>query len=135
MTTAALGRAWDAGELAAALDAAALPYDTPDDLPGTVADVLAADGMVAWFEGRSEFGPRALGHRSLLAHPGHAANVERLNHVKGREQFRPVAPLLLLDRAPEIVDGPLPSPFMLFVHQVRPEWRPRIPAVVHVDGT
>jgi carbamoyltransferase len=97
--------------------------------------VLAADGVVAWFCGRSEFGPRALGHRSLLAHPGHPRNVDRLNAVKGREQFRPVAPVVLLDRAAEILDGPLPSPFMLFVHDVRPEWRERIPAVVHVDGT
>ena len=97
--------------------------------------MLAADGVVAWFAGRSEFGPRALGHRSLLAHPGRAANVERLNVVKGREQFRPVAPMILLDRAAEVLDGPLPSPYMLFVHDVRPEWRERIPAVVHVDGT
>jgi carbamoyltransferase len=135
MPTAALGPQWSDAALAAALDAAALPYETPADLAGTVADLLAADGVVAWFSGRSEFGPRALGHRSLLAHPGHAHNVERLNAVKGREQFRPVAPMVLLGRAPEILDGPLPSPFMLFVHDVRPDWRDRIPAVVHVDGT
>ena len=135
MTTAGLGPGWSDAALAAALEAAALPYRTPADLAGTVADVLAADGVVAWFAGRSEFGPRALGHRSLLAHPGHAHNVERLNAVKGREQFRPVAPVVLLERAAEILDGPLPSPFMLFVHDVRPAWRERIPAVVHVDGT
>jgi carbamoyltransferase len=135
MPTAALGRGFSAEELAAALNGAALPFETPADLAGTVADVLAADGVVAWFEGRSEFGPRALGHRSLLAHPGHAANVERLNLVKGREQFRPVAPMILLDRAGDVLDGPLPSPYMLFVHDVRPGWRERIPAVVHVDGT
>src|SRR6185437_10423356 len=81
-------------------------------------------------------GPRALGHRSLLAHPGRAANLERLNDVKGREQFRPVAPMVLADRAAEVFDqGPLPSPYMLFVHHVTPAWRERIPAVVHVDGT
>jgi carbamoyltransferase len=62
-------------------------------------------------------------------------NLQRLNDVKGREQFRPVAPLMLLERAAEVVDGPLPSPYMLFVHQVREAWRERIPAVVHVDGT
>jgi carbamoyltransferase len=135
MPTAALGRGFSDDELAAALTAAALPFETPADLAGTVAEVLAADGVVAWFAGRSEFGPRALGHRSLLAHPGHATNVERLNLVKGREQFRPVAPMILLDRAPEVLDGPLPSPYMLFVHDVRPRWRDRIPAVVHVDGT
>jgi carbamoyltransferase len=60
----------------------------------------------------------------------------RLNDVKGREQFRPVAPMVLLDRAPAIFSrGPIPSPFMLFVHDVAPDWRERIPAVVHVDGT
>jgi carbamoyltransferase len=97
---------------------------------------MARDGIVAWFQGRSEFGPRALGHRSLLAHPGRAENLERLNDVKGREQFRPVAPMVLLERAAEIFGrGPLPSPYMLFVHDVAPSWRGRIPAVVHVDGT
>ena len=65
------------------------------DIAEAVADVLAGDGIVAWFQGRSEFGPRALGHRSLLAHPGRAENLERLNDVKGREQFRPVAPMVL----------------------------------------
>jgi carbamoyltransferase len=134
--TAALGRQWGDDELAAVLRAAAVPFTTPEDLAGEVADVLAADGVVAWFDGRSEYGPRALGHRSLLAHPGKASNLERLNDVKGREQFRPVAPMVLLERAEEIfLDGPLPSPYMLFVHRVDPDWQARIPAVVHVDGT
>ncbi len=138
MTTAALGRQWDGDALARVLRTARLPFTTPDGpqaLAAAVADVLAADGVVAWFQGRSEFGPRALGHRSLLAHPGRAENLERMNDVKGREQFRPVAPVVLLDRAAEILDGPLPSPYMLFVHDVAPQWRDRIPAVVHVDGT
>jgi carbamoyltransferase len=101
-----------------------------------VAECLAANGVVAWFQGRSEYGPRALGHRSLLAHPGHEHNLERLNDVKGREQFRPVAPMVRAERARDIFSrGPLPSPYMLFVHDVAPEWRDRIPAVVHVDGT
>ncbi|OLT13615.1 carbamoyltransferase [Actinomadura sp. CNU-125] len=130
-----LGRGWDDDEIAARLDLAKIPYERPADLAATVAEALAHDRVVAWFQGRSEFGPRALGHRSLLAHPGHVANVERLNDVKGREQFRPIAPMVSLDRAAEIFDGPIPSPYMLFVHDVRPEWRARIPAVVHVDGT
>ena len=92
--------------------------------------------MVAWFSGRAEYGPRALGHRSLLAHPSRPDNVERLNDIKGREQFRPVAPMVLADRAAEIFGrGPLPSPYMLFVHDVAPEWRERLSAVTHVDGT
>ncbi|MFC8731205.1 carbamoyltransferase [Luteimicrobium sp. NPDC057192] len=131
-----LGRAWSDDELAGFLRAARLPFTTPADLADEVAAVLAADGVVAWFDGRSELGPRALGHRSLLAHPGPRANLERLNAVKGREQFRPVAPMVLDDRAAEIFsDGPLPSPYMLFVHTVAPAWRERIAAAVHVDGT
>jgi carbamoyltransferase len=135
MPTAALGRGWSDDELRAWLERAAVPYEEPDDIAETVAAELAEDGIVAWFQGRSEYGPRALGHRSLLAHPGRAANLERLNAVKGREEFRPVAPMVLAERAAELFDGPLPSPYMLFVHDVAPEWRERIPAVVHVDGT
>jgi carbamoyltransferase len=100
-----------------------------------IAEVLADDGVVAWFQGASEYGPRALGHRSLLADPRRADNIERLNDVKGREQFRPVAPMVLEERAADLFDGPLPSPYMLFTHRVRPDWLDRIPAVVHVDGT
>ncbi len=136
MPSAALGRSWSDDDLAAWLRRAAVTFSTPDDLAGEVADVLARNGVVAWFDGRSEYGPRALGHRSLLAHPGHKENLERLNDVKGREQFRPVAPMVLAERAADLfTGGPLPSPYMLFVHDVRPEWRDRIPTVVHVDGT
>ncbi|HEX2064492.1 MAG TPA: carbamoyltransferase C-terminal domain-containing protein [Acidimicrobiales bacterium] len=78
---------------------------------------------------------RALGHRSLLADPRWADNLRRLNEVKGREQFRPIAPMVLADRAGDVFEGVFPSPYMLFVHRVRPGWRDRIPAVVHVDGT
>ncbi|HEX4812663.1 MAG TPA: carbamoyltransferase C-terminal domain-containing protein [Nonomuraea sp.] len=136
MTTAALGRGFTDEELGAWLDVARVPYSRPADLAAAVAAELAADRIVAWFQGRSEYGPRALGHRSLLAHPGHARNTERLNDVKGREQFRPIAPMVLESRAADIFGrGPVPSPYMLFVHDVRPEWAARLPAVVHVDGT
>ncbi|MER7897774.1 carbamoyltransferase C-terminal domain-containing protein [Streptomyces sp. NPDC096046] len=135
MAGADLGREWSDAELAAWLKTAAVPFERPPDIAATVARALADNGIVAWFQGRSEYGPRALGHRSLLAHPGHAGNLERLNDVKGREQFRPVAPMVLADRAADLFDGPLPSPYMLFVHDVAPAWRDRIPAVVHVDGT
>ncbi|MBW8805840.1 MAG: carbamoyltransferase [Catenulisporales bacterium] len=135
MPGADLGRGWDDAALESALRAARLPYTRPDDIAEEAAAALARDEIVAWFQGRSEFGPRALGRRSLLAHPGNAANLERLNAVKGRETFRPVAPMVRLDRATEIFDGPVPSPYMLFVHDVAPQWRTRIPAVVHVDGT
>jgi carbamoyltransferase len=135
MATAALGRGWDDDELAAWLDRAGVDYERPDDVAAEVAETLAADGIVAWFQGRSEYGPRALGHRSLLADPRHAENLERLNDVKGREQFRPVAPMVLEERAPAIFRGRHPSPHMLFVHEVDAAWHDRIPAVVHVDGT
>jgi carbamoyltransferase len=111
-------------------------FERPPDVAEAVAETLAADGIVAWFQGRSEFGPRALGHRSLLADPRRQANLERLNDVKGREQFRPVAPMVLAERAAEIFSGgPIPSEYMLFTHRVDEAWRARIPAVVHVDGT
>ncbi|GAA2944223.1 hypothetical protein GCM10010446_31870 [Streptomyces enissocaesilis] len=135
MAGADLGRNWSEAELGAWLKTAAVPFDRPADIAATVARALADNQIVAWFQGRSEYGPRALGHRSLLAHPGHAGNLERLNDVKGRERFRPVAPMVPADRAPEIFDGPMPSPYTLFVHEVAEAWRGRIPAVVHVDGT
>jgi carbamoyltransferase len=136
MDTAALGRGWDDDALAAQLQTAGIEFERPADVADAVAEALASDGVVAWFQGRSEFGPRALGHRSLLADPRGEGNLEKLNDIKGREQFRPVAPMVLAERAAEIFDGgPLPSPYMLFTHGVRPGWAERIPAVVHVDGT
>jgi carbamoyltransferase len=136
MPGAGLGRGWTDEEIEAWLVTARVPYERPADIADAAAQVLAGDGVVAWFQGRSEYGPRALGHRSLLAHPGNPANTERLNAVKGREEFRPVAPMVVLERAPAIFSrGPIPSPYMLFVHDVDPQWLDRIPAVVHVDGT
>jgi carbamoyltransferase len=135
MGTAALGREWSDEELGAWLDVAAVAHERPADIAEAVAEVIAGGGVVAWFQGRSEYGPRALGHRSLLASAADAANLSRLNDIKGREQFRPVAPMVLAERAAEIFEGPMPSPYMLFTHAVRPVWRDRIPAVVHVDGT
>jgi carbamoyltransferase len=136
MPGADLGRGFSDDELEAWLQTARVRHERPPDVATVVADALARDAIVAWFQGRSEFGPRALGHRSLLAHPGHAANLDRLNAVKGREQFRPIAPMVLTERAGELFGrGPVPSPYMLFVHDVAKPWRERIPAVVHVDGT
>jgi carbamoyltransferase len=136
MRTAALGRGWDHDALEERLRVARVAYDRPPDIADTVARALASDAVVAWFQGRSEFGPRALGHRSLLADPRRRDNLEKLNDIKGREQFRPVAPMVLAERAEEVfADGPLPSPYMLFTHRVRDGWSERIPAVVHVDGS
>jgi carbamoyltransferase len=135
MRTPALGPEWSDAQLGDTLEQARVRYERPADVAQAVAQVLARDGIVAWFQGRSEYGPRALGHRSLLAHPGFARNLDRLNAVKGRESFRPVAPMVLAERAAEVFKGPLPSPYMLFTHRVRPGWAERIPAVVHVDGS
>jgi carbamoyltransferase len=136
MKSPALGRGWTDDELEAWLTSAGVAYTRPPDIAAAVAERLARDEAVAWFQGRSEYGPRALGHRSLLAHPGHARNLERLNDIKGREQFRPVAPMVLVDRASDVFgSGPVPSPYMLFTHQVRETWRDRLPAVTHTDGS
>ncbi|MDT5203493.1 MAG: carbamoyltransferase [Mycobacterium sp.] len=136
MDSAALGRSWSDDQLAGILDGADVSYHRPDDIGVAVAEALADNMIVGWFQGRSEFGPRALGNRSLLADPRHVENLERLNRVKGREQFRPVAPMVLAEQAGQIFSrGPLPSPYMLFVHDVADQWRNRIPAVTHVDGT
>ncbi|GAB7044176.1 MULTISPECIES: carbamoyltransferase family protein [Catenuloplanes] len=134
-TGADLGRGWSDDELEAELRRAALPYTRPDSIAAEAARVLAGNGIVAWFQGRSEYGPRALGHRSLLAHPGDPETQTRMNDVKGREQFRPIAPMVRAERFADIFDGVYPSPYMLFVHTVKPEWKDRIPAVTHVDGT
>ena len=130
-----LGSGWTDDELEEAVRTSGWPYERPRDLAAAVAQRLAEGDVVGWFEGRSEYGPRALGHRSLLVDPRDPANLQRMNDIKGRESFRPVAPMVTLERAAEIFEGVIPSPYMLFVHRVRPEWRDRVAAAVHVDGT
>lgn len=85
--------------------------------------------------GRAELGPRALGHRSILASAADGGMRDRLNDMKGREPYRPIAPVCLEIEAPQIFDPGTPDPYMLFNHRIRDEWRDRIPAVCHVDGT
>ncbi|MFL5044379.1 MAG: carbamoyltransferase [Xanthobacteraceae bacterium] len=107
-----------------------------DDICGETARLLAQGHVFGWFQGRSEFGPRALGNRSILADPRTAEMKDKLNRrVKHRQAFRPFAPVVLAERAHEIFESHRESPFMLLAEGVRPEWRARIPAVVHVDGT
>jgi len=97
----------------------------------------AADGkVVGWFQGRMEFGPRALGNRSIVADPRRADMKDILNQrIKHRETYRPFAPSVLEEKAPEIFERSEPSPFMLLVYKVREDQRARIPAVTHVDNT
>ena len=130
-----LGSGWTDDELEEAVRTSGWAYERPRDLAAAVAQRLAEGDVVGWFEGRSEYGPRALGHRSLLVDPRDPANLQRMNDIKGRESFRPVAPMVTLERAAEIFEGVIPSPYMLFVHRVRPDWRDRVAAAVHVDGT
>jgi carbamoyltransferase len=85
--------------------------------------------------GRAELGPRALGNRSILAPATNPRMKDRLNEIKGRERFRPVAPICLAEFAADIFDPGEPDPHMLFDHQVRSAWVDRIPAVLHLDGT
>ena len=107
-----------------------------DDICRDTAKLLAEQRVIGWFQGGSEFGPRALGNRSLLADPRKAEMKDILNsRVKHRQPFRPFAPIVLAERAKEIFEGEEDSPFMLIAKPVRPEWRDRIPAIVHVDGT
>ena len=107
-----------------------------DDICADTAKLLAEGHVIGWFQGRSEFGPRALGNRSILADPRTPQMKEKLNkQVKHRQAFRPFAPVVLAERAHEIFADHRDSPFMLLAEAVRPEWRERIPAVVHVDGT
>lgn len=98
--------------------------------------LLARDGgPVTVIDGRAELGPRALGHRSIMAAPTKPWMKKLLNDIKGREDYRPVAPMCLEERAQEIFDPGVPDPYMLFDHKVRQEWVDRIPAVLHLDGT
>ena len=100
------------------------------------AKLLAEGHVFGWFQGRSEFGPRALGNRSILGDPRRAEMKDILNkRVKFRQAFRPFAPIVTYERAKDIFVGEDESPFMLRAKQVRPEWKDKIPAVVHVDGT
>ena len=96
---------------------------------------LAEGNVVGWFQGRMEFGPRALGNRSILADPRSVARRDHVNRLKGREHWRPLAPSVLLHRAPEYFEIEGESPFMLFATQVRRERRTEVPAVVHADGS
>nr|BFE74546.1 hypothetical protein GCM10020092_078470 [Actinoplanes digitatis] len=104
--------------------------------PAGVARLLHERGQpVVVLDGRAELGPRALGNRSILALADDPKMKDRLNEMKGREPYRPVAPICLEASAPQIFDPGTPDPYMLFDHVVRDEWRTRIPAVVHLDGT
>jgi carbamoyltransferase len=112
-----------------------VPYRKLDNIASATANILAQDKVIGWYQGRMEFGPRALGSRSILASPINPSMQARLNEIKDREDFRPVAPVVLEEDAPEWFDQASYSPFMLFVYNVKPDKADKIPAVRHVDGT
>ncbi|WP_445220505.1 nodulation protein NodU [Bradyrhizobium sp. Pa8] len=100
-----------------------------------LAIILVGNKPVIFLAGRAELGPRALGSRSILAAATSAGMKDYLNDIKLREQFRPVAPICLEDRAPDIFSPGTPDPYMLFDHRIRAKWRDKVPAVVHLDGS
>jgi carbamoyltransferase len=107
-----------------------------DDLMGRTVEAIAQGKIVGWFQGRMEFGPRALGNRSILADPRRKDMKEILNsRIKYREPFRPFCPSILAERVGKYFETDYPSPFMVMAYKIKPEQRERIPAVTHGDGT
>jgi carbamoyltransferase len=138
MHDAYLGPEYTEAECRRALDAAGLTYRRLEraELTEFAAERIAAGEVVGWFQGRMEYGPRALGNRSILAHPGRPDMKEILNaRVKHREWFRPFAPSVLAEAQAEYFEHTHPSPFMLHVYKIRPEHREECQAVNHIDNT
>ena len=132
------GPEFESAEIRAELDASNLQYEsyTDDDVTKRAAQDIADGLVVGWFQGRMEFGPRALGNRSIIVDPRRLEMKDILNdRIKKREAFRPFAPSILEERTADYFEQSHPSPTMLMVYQVRPERRAEIPAVTHVDGS
>jgi len=111
-------------------------YELVDDVPKTIAKILADGNPVAWFQGRMEFGPRALGARSILGCPSIPGIADRINEqIKFRERWRPFCPSMLYHVGIEMFTAHHPAPFMTFTFDVKEEWKARVPEVVHEDGT
>lgn len=136
MRHAYLGPVYSESEVLAAVRDSGLTPEPAEDLAGRVAEMLEAGDIVALYQGRAEFGPRALGNRSILTDPRPARMKDVLNaRVKRREAFRPFAPAVLAERRREFFTGSHPSPFMLLVEDVQPDKRDQLQAITHVDGT
>ncbi|MFQ3659181.1 MAG: carbamoyltransferase C-terminal domain-containing protein [Anaerolineae bacterium] len=120
------------------LDQHHLAYRTLDEaqLAEEAAQIIARGDVLGWFQGRMEWGPRALGNRSILADPRRHDMKDILNaRIKHREPFRPFAPSVLLEATPDYFDQTYPDPFMIKVYNVLPHKRAEVPAITHVDGT
>jgi len=138
MRNSYLGPEYSDVKIEACLKAAGVKYRKLDRQPllDAAAEQIAAGNIVGWFQGRTEWGPRALGNRSIVAHPGLPTMKDTLNaRIKQREWFRPFAPSILADRQSEYFEHDHPSPFMLHVYKIRPEKRAELCAVNHVDDT
>jgi carbamoyltransferase len=135
MTHAYWGPEYNDDEIENFLQKCRITYRRMEQPAMETAEILAQNKIIGWFQGRMEFGPRALGSRSILASPIDPNMQNRLNEIKDREDFRPVAPVVLEEDAPEWFEGAVQSPFMLFVYDVKKDKADKIPAVRHVDGT
>ena len=146
MTDVFLGRAWRDSDIALALEDGAVAnarhYPDADEFKENVAQLLADGLVVGWYQGRFEWGPRALGARSIIAHPGVPGMQDKINRmIKFREPFRPFAPVVMEEHADEFfeldhaISDTGPERFMLSVCRVREDKKAIIPAVTHVDGT
>ncbi len=138
MGSAGLGPAFSRAQIRAALaDAGVEAQEMAEpQLLDNTAEALTAGKVVGWFQGRMEWGPRALGNRSILAHPGLPHMKQTLNdRIKRREWFRPFAPAVLAEAQLRIFESSQPSPHMLHVHRIRDDWQERLCAVAHVDQT
>jgi carbamoyltransferase len=133
-----LGPEFSESHIQSALKNAGLQYQRMErgTLLEEVAEQIAAGNVIGWFQGRMEWGPRALGNRSIVAHPGLPNMKDVLNaRIKHREWFRPFAPSIMADHQHEYFEHDHPSPFMLHVYKIRPEKRKELCAVNHVDNT
>jgi carbamoyltransferase len=136
MRSAYLGPSYDTTAISALLERCGCPGARPRDVADAAARLLADGSVLGWFQGRAEFGPRALGNRSILADPRRAEMKDRVNQaVKEREGYRPFAPAILAEAVSEYFSGITESPYMLLTGNVRPERRAEIAAVTHADGT
>ena len=136
MTSNYLGPGYSDAEIQDALAKFKVRHRVVPNPASSAAELVVAGKIVGWFQGRLEFGDRALGNRSILADPRDASMKDRVNDtVKYREPFRPFAPSILIDEVGEFFVDAEPTPFMENVFPIRPEKRALVPAVTHVDGT
>lgn len=138
MESAYLGSAFAEHFIKSALASKGIAFTRLDEdaLISAAARHISEGSVLGWFQGREEWGPRALGNRSILVHPGFPKMKDILNaRIKRREWFRPFAPAVLADQQANVFERTHPSPFMLHVYKIRPEWRDRLSAVNHVDDT